>query len=560
MHDKNFYPPIMATVQANKIIEYKYFNNLHYVQVEWNDKTVSWTRLNSLKNKELLYTFIKEAIFILRQEAKEEEEKIEKEKNERLLAMVMNDNIKSSAHAEEANARVFKEILKDTKIKNETSFLGIKKIQPLNDNSFFNKKGAEPVHKPSYPKQSEIKSQQSSYLMPEKKKIEMNFERPSMVSDYSRPVVKRPAISKMKCNTLIARVDDLQKLAIEFYFDEDFLPLCFESADLFYLNFQSVYPYLYSVFMSENRDFGIYPSIETNDQVYTELESTLRETGTLLAGFHKDFIWFVLTCKPDKYVFRHCPASKFLIIKIKKDKFISNLVQRKPEISQQNLWGKDTFKFGVDVLTDSLYEHCTFPSSKNIFIVGDSKTLSGQHLFKYSSFVGNITTNFLNADLVLIQEFYMPFLHYVPNFYDSLKTKTKFLLQSGTDFQEILVKGGFITFSDEFLEKAELLAVADLIEMIIRKPNWEIKVTRSLYNILKRKLVSQSTLPDYLHKMKLIYKTFKSNIVDCDEVDLICNLKRNSYRTHRHFIEVSSIKGSEFSHTIDEAIEIVISN
>lgn len=550
----------MKISHACKIHEYKYSNNIHYVNVEWSDGTLSWTRLSSLKSKDLLYSFIQKAISILWQEAKDEEEKIKKAKEASILSKVMSNNLESSLRNETAHMKVFNQIVKDSKIKQEAPDSGMTKIQPMNSNIFNGQ--FEKSKSPSFPftrNTDPILSAVPSRL-PEKSKIDSLIIQSEIKTPISEIPAKKRAISRSIVNTIVARVDENFIIETQFFCHDQLATLCFEPKNLHFVNFKNIYAHLYNLFILKNKDFGFYPSVEASNHQYSEIESLMKQTNTSLVGVCNNIAWIILPCQENQYAFRHCFSSKFIIVKVKMDNFISDLINLEVARSKVDLWAKDTYKLGVDLLNVSMFRKVNLPACKNVFILGSQRTLVGIHIHKLASCFASVTTNFLAADLILIQEFYLPFIHHVPHFYDVLKTNVKFLVQKGLSFEEILPKGGFITFSPEVIEQAELLEISDLLEIVFRKPTWEFKVTKSLYNILKRRLSSQSTLPDYLHKMKLIYKAFKDNLVDCDETNLISYLEKKNYMTHRHFIEVVMIKTNEYSYSFNEAMKVVISN
>lgn len=624
--------PHMGKIQASKVIEYKHLNNSYYVLVEWSDKSISWTRPSSLKGKELVVAFFKRAIALLRQEARDEEERIKREEEMVMLNKIFNDNLKNSARVESAQLQITEQLLKDTKIKSEESLqkentapgparpqdikkenasqkwtklydnsavttlqsrksmndfeqpgvsqgqkgelgdsfsprpgairrdfvsdenetempmVGMKKAKPISDTAFFEKYSQEPINSKNIG--------QMSHKVAEKR----GFDSRGDIRNSGDAVIKRQAIQKFKNNSIIAKLDERASISAEFYCNSDLLPITFESKELFLINFSAIYSYLYTLFISKNGHFGFYPSVEPLDRPANEFEAAVLTADAVVSGIYKDHLWMLYPCRDNQVLFKHNTKSKYLIIKAKKDAFITDLLVETKLISNLNLWAADKYKFGIDMLTDAIYDHFGLPESKNIYIFGSSSTYSGKHLFKLANLLGNSTGKTTAADLVLIQESFLPLLHRLPSFYDIVKTRTRFFVQKDNTFEEVLQRGGLITFSIEFLEQVELLAVADLVEMIQRKPVWEIKVTRNLYNVLKRRLSAQSTMPDYLHRMKLVYKTFKNNLVECERVHLIEELEGKHFRTHRHFIEIDTAKRSDFAVSIDEAINMVLSN
>lgn len=593
----------MSKNEVLKILEYKNHKDIDYVLVLWNDNTTSWTGVLSLKCKDLICGFVKDLIGILKKEERSVAEKDRIMKEERILNSILMKNLQDSTALEVKQADFINKIIDNKGLSAESNFGRhdfqnarntkmqsnvINQPRNKNDsrilNDFYGKTGFKnqltegKLHSSSSISKEEeyLKSRtredifykndegnrsienvsmhrfNNSYDRMQSSKIEETFKNFDISKNHQK--AKKVAIQKSTVNSLFIKIDHLNTISIDFFYNSVFPVINLDVEAASFVKFDFVAARLYSYFLNGS-GYSFFPSVDSVNSLKTNFEVLLKKEDLVMIQKNGDFVWIVLPCSSNFNLFKIPVDSKFFIFKIENDQYFEELSKMRNFMSLNSQWIKSTFRIGGNLLSDYLYRNVQLPLSKSIFIFGDPR--STQHLSSFAKNKGELTSKIAFASLILIQKQYMDFLHLLPGFYDSLRNHSKYFLESDNGFEEILKSGGMATFSDEFVMNAELMSISDFIDIISMKPGWEIKVRQSTYSLLKRRLASQQTAPEYLYKIKNIYKVFKSSIVDDCANDLRSYLEGRYYRSHRFFLEISSLEITECMISIEDATRLV---
>ncbi|KAM0681186.1 hypothetical protein GINT2_000380 [Glugoides intestinalis] len=559
--------------EVKKILEYKNNDGRDYLLVQWNDNTTTWARPESLNCKELICSFFKNAIAILRREERSNEELEKKKKEELLFNKLITNNLKESERLEKEQQRIVSKLLEATisnsnQEKEKTPVLEFKNRQELKNDDTQSKRKKELLDKL-------MKSGQEIWNTPQRSKeriystdlINTNIKRQEIanMANIKRQEVpnmaniKRQVVTTMKNNSINIRLGQNMCLNLIFFFKNNFQPLSFDERSIVFCDYKSIFPYLYSLYYENSPNFSILPSSETEATPESPIELYMREKGLMLICKEANSFWVLSTRKGLSKIFSCLFKSKFLLFKIDELYYLNRIFFLRKNAQQETLWLSKSFRFGISMLTDVISNKYLLPKANSIFIIGNIYSTVLFHIYKFYQRNCVIVDSIVEANIVLIQESSIDFLHSTPGFYTSLmNASTRFLLLSADGINEILPGGGMLTFSDEFIRNAELLTVADTIEILVKKKAWVLKVKESSFLALKARLVSQNTMPAYLYKMKILYTAFKSNISDFSGNYFRDYLEMKYFRTHRHFIEVSLQKNGDASVTIEEARSLII--
>lgn len=544
----------MASCQVTAILEYKNFNNTDYVYVRWDDCTTSWERISNLSCKELIFAFLQNIVNMIKESEKMKEEELQRKKEENLLQKMLNRNLDESAKLMKTQAEVLNALASSA---NQSTPSGEFKKMPV-----------APKWHAGFDFPMDNSSRSGVILkQPNKKPISeysqghsiQNHSLPDL--DYPRPSAKRKEIARVKYNIITINMGDLPSVNIKFFYRDDFASLTFESNDLTFVSHDRIEPYLFSLYTSMRNGFQIFTSVNLQDMPETALEAEMRfREVSMVCRSSSNTFWIISTRTGLGNFIDSQLKSRFTIFKIDESSYFDRLFQFKGIIQQDTLWVEGSFKSGVSALTDEIGKNISLPSSKRIYMFGDSRSTLMVHLHKIIERNGAVVETILDADTVLIEKPYVHFLHFLTGFYTSLRKLTKFFIVKPDGLQEIFPAGGMITFTDEFIEKTELLEVANLLKKLSVKRNWELKIKPTTYTTLKHRLGLQTTASEHIGSVKMIYKEFKNCIYDYHGDDFRAHLEKMHFKTHRYFLEVSTVKIDNMIVTIDEASKLVMTS
>lgn len=558
----------MSSTEVQRILEYKFYRDMDYVLVMWKDGTTSWARVLGLNCKDAICGFVSEALRILRDSERHAAEQSRQEKEARLLDKILMKNLESFQSMEIKQSETTNSNIEDRKprftektplhykpstssesadiLRHTISGTGDRHPTPL-------------CHYASSTQGSEsLVRHYSSHKRPvqgDKHCVSSTAKQHSNKLDQ-RPYAKKPALEVMKVNSMLIIIDPNTNLTIKFYYRDSLPVVSIDISTASFANFDVLASHLYSIYLS-GAGFSFFPSEDPEAAPETIFERYMRSNRLFLVQNHGGCVWILYAPDVQDDLFKITTNSRFFIFKIEDDPFLNNLCSMKSFVGENTAWARGTFKFGVGMLGDFLYKDAVLPCARTIFLFGNLRLM--RHLLNFVRNRGEIVDSIESASTVLIQSSYLDFLHQIPGFYESLRKHTRFFLENGSGFEEILISGGMVTFSNEFIEESELLAVADLIGTLSRRKNWEIKIKKSTYVILKRRLAAQQYPPEYLSKIKNIYRVFKNSVLEGFEGSLRDYLESKYFKTHRLFLEVSLLKVADGTVTIDEALRLVMS-
>ncbi|ELA42422.1 uncharacterized protein VICG_00521 [Vittaforma corneae ATCC 50505] len=542
----------MAYEEVKNILEYKNVNDIDYIYVEWEDNTTTWEKMSNLSCRELICGFFKESIKTIQKNERAKEEESRKKREESLLQKMINRNIDEATKA----ARIQNEIL--TSLVNNSSsnplLKGLKIVQPIHQDFLTAESFAQPLPNPSF--QSPLRNAFSK-LDAKKASVDPPPNTAFVESETKSAKIKSQRLAVLKNNNITVKLENNACVNIMFYYRNDLPSLIFDTKDTVTVYHKSIATYLHSLYLSQSKAFHMFPSADIDDAPESPLEMNMKVKGLSLVCKLRDSFWIISVRNTLGKFFNIYLKSKFVIFNVSKSAYLERLFQLKDTIQQDSLWLENSFKFGLSTLTDKICKNFDVSSLKQFFILGDVKSVFILHLNKIVQRVGQVVSSIQDASTVLIQESYLKFLHFVPGFYGSLKNDTKFFIVKPDGLEEILPSGGMVTFTDEYIEKAELLAVADFVKKILTRQNWEIKIRRSTYLALKRRLNLQAIAMEHTNSIKTIYKAFKANICDSCDRNLRDHLEMSYFRTHRHFIEIAPIRTDNATIPIDEATKLI---
>lgn len=538
----------MKSSDAEKILEYKRHDNIDYVLVEWGNKTKSWSKITNLSCKDIVCSFFRNALKILKEEEQANIEEERKKREQMLLNKMINNNLKETVKIEERQAKILSELIdpSDKKTRNEMPFKDVKKMHQLTNNPFrtqntdFKTLQVETNKHPS-----------STYI--NNKMSNLSINKPTY------PERKRQDVAKFKQNNLLLRIADNITLNLVFYLNRRDPSVLINSENILFSKTKFLIPYIYSQYMKQDSSVKILPVFDQEDKNEAYMQKMIKNNKQSIICRSNDVFWIVSLSSMFEAVINIELKNEYVILKIDKSQYLENLFAMSNFIQPETLWVENTFKHGTDLLTDFVNNRIKIPYSKNVFVFGDKTLPLLAHLCRIIKRNGSIVDKITDSNTVIVHESYLDFIHFIPGFYESLRSHIKFyLINKNLQFEEILPYGGMITFTKEFVETAELISVAELIESISRKKNWYVKVNSVLYTVLKKRLASQTTLPEYLHKMKTVYKVFKENMVEFEGDGFRDYLEMANYKTHRYFLEVSVSKIDYNTISVEEAIKLVL--
>lgn len=546
----------MLNMEIQKILEYRLYQNTDHVLVMWEDGTTSWIRAQGLKCKDKMCEFVSEALEILRKHKRSITEQSLQEKEEKLLDRILVKNLEDLHSTEMKQSEIINNIVGDKRLRSTRETSMRHRSLPKNAGRYFTSTAENACSDPAEslsPGQSvkPIRSHHGIHQNEQWQGVEARSEA------LDGPRVKRAASEIVKANTMIVAISQDTSIAINFRFRDTPLTVSIDVSASTFVSFDVLAPHLYSIYLSGS-GFPFFPSEEPEGTPRTDFESYMRSNRLFLIHRQEECAWILYAPESQDNLFKVAISSRFLVFRIEGDSFLNDLCGMKNFVGENTVWSQGTFRFGSGVLGDFLYKDAIFPQSKGIFLLGNSRLM--RHLLSFAKNRGEIVGSMELASTVLIQKSYMDFLHQVPGFYESLHKRARFFLESGSCLEEILINGGMVTFSNEFIESFELLAVADLVGALSRRKNWEVKVRRSTYVALKKRLSAHQCAPEHLSKMKGIYRVFRESILEGFEGNLRDYLESRHYKTHRFFLEVSLLKLADGTVTIDEALQIVTSS
>lgn len=533
----------MVYNEVKSVLEYKNVNDIDYVYVEWKDSTTTWEKMSNLNCRELVCRFFRNAIEVVQENERVKEEELKKKKEEDLLRKMISRNMDESAKVIRAQNEILTSLVNSS---GNSLLKGLGKTQTIYRNS----SGIEPFIQ---------SSSKSTFPKFDVKNPSIDYSHNATLTELEsqRGSVKSQKLMKVKNNSIAIKPGNIPSISIVFYHSDSLLPLIFEDKDIVAVYHKTVATYLHSLYLSQNKTLHVVPSADVEDALESQLEVYMKIKSLSLVCKSQASFWIISTrCNLGNF-FNISLKSRFIIFSISKSAYLERLFQLKGIVQQDTLWLGNSFKLGISMLTDEICKNLNVPPSKHFFILGDIKSTFISHLSKVIQRAGRMVNSIQDANAVLIQESYLRFLQFVPGFYGSLKNFTKFFIVKCSGVEEILPSGGIVTFADEYVEKAELLEVADFIKKILAKRNWDIKIRYSTYLTLKHRLSLQTTAIEHINSVKVVYKTFKAKICDFCGESLRDHLEMTHFRTHRYFIEVTSTRIDTMIITIDEATKLV---
>lgn len=537
----------MKSSEVERILEYKKHNDVDYVLVEWKNKSKSWAKISNLSCKEIVCSFFRNALKILKEEEQANIEEERKKREQILLNKMINNNLKEAVRIEERQAKILSEFIDplDKKSKEDIPFKDVRKMQQLISNPFkANTSDSKVFQNRAEIYKSPLPSAKSSY---------QSIHKPLY------PERKRQEFTKVKQNNLLLKINDTVTLNLVFYMNNRDPSVLINSENIVFCKTRQIIPHIYPQYMKQDDSLKILPVFHQEDKNETYLHERVRNDRNSIVCRLNDAFWIISLSSTFSNILGIELKTEYVIFRTEKSHCLSDLFEVSNFIQPESLWVEKTFKYGASLMTDFIHSKCKISYFKNVFICGDKKLPLLSHFCKIIKRNGQVVDKITDSDTVIVYESYLDFIHFVPGFYESLRNHTKFFLVKNLQFEEILPYGGIITFTKDFIETAELISVAELVESITRKKNWYIKVNSHIYTTLKKRLSSQNTLPEYLHKMKTVYKAFKENIVEFDGENFRDHLEMSNYKTHRYFLEISTSKIDCNTISIEEAIKLVLS-
>lgn len=586
----------MTSLEVKNILEYKHHKGLNYFRVQWNDGMTTWERQTDLSCKDLVCAFFREAIGIVRRSESAREE-AEKKKNESvLLQRMLEMNMDKLAKDAKAKEKILDDLVNGNTTQRSNSLLkGMRKVEPLaqgpperdvvarkstpaHSSAPFRVPANDPSpvapSRPPPPVEAwtskapvDLKSFKAPVDMKQLRplaKSDTSFSRPpeargTIPSTQSRSLteqnqhgIKAPKVRPADNNTLILKLGSNQAIPIVFFFNPYMPSLVFQSEDVVSAGYTTLLPYLHSLYLAQTSDFHVLPSADVDDAT-DGLEETLRANSVALVCKSKRSFWIIVSRITVGSFFGMTIRSRLVLFTVAESPYLERLFKVKGVMLPETDWLANSFKFGVSLLVDKLVGQLKLPLTKKTFIFGDTHSVLVGHLSRAVHRACKAVNTLQDAEMVLIQESHLYFLHLLTGFYNSLRTPARFFILKADGLEEILPGGGMITFSDEYVKDAELLEVADLLRKVEQRPNWEVRVMRSTFDILRIRMASDNAPGEYIGSIKLVHKMFKAGLCRTYHRNLRDHLEMTHFRTHRHFVEVSFIRNENGTITISEA-------
>lgn len=579
----------MATAMVKKILEYKNHNNVDFFLVIWHDNTTSWVSASNLKCKDMIIEFVESAIKIIGENERMMAQRRREQNEKEMLEKLMLKNEKDVIKIESKNLEHINGILNQVKNNEEPRVQKIgnhakdfynlpNKNVENNSNLFFlngmankgffdNKESHKnEIFKNKYQSGNEIfnnqfkKISQNVFEKEEPKKVVSNISvRDEIIKSASsipyEPPVKKQVSRLMKINSAFIKLTDEEFLTINFYCSEDMPVLNFDISFGSFIDLDQISSCL---FLNYYKGYGynFYPSDDTSDLVASQFEEILKNHNLFYIQKIENTVWGLCASNGNQNFLKIEVKSRFVIFKFDNNEKLNYISSIKNFALPNTLWVKDTFKLGNQLFGNFLFKDNSITLGKSIFIFDDER--SSSHLISYAKNYGEIVNNLDYADTVLVSEIYLNFLHLIPKFYVAIRKNIRFYLVNNFLLSEILPNGGLITFSSDYLQNVELLILSDFLDLISRKKNWEIKISKENFQAFEKRLNEQKTDPTFLHKVKKIYQFLsKSLYLEFYDGDLRDHLESVFYKTHRFFFTISTLKFLDGTVSMEDACQII---
>lgn len=548
--------------EVKSILEYCEFEGVACFRVEWSDKSVSWETLDNLNCREIICAFFKDAIQIIKDNEKAKEE-VEKKKNEEMLLVKMLEiNTQTLARTSKMQKTVFDQLTNnDTRYGN--TLMGLKRVLPVTQQNAFTSSRCPQDTSPSAQN-----LQKTGYTQPkpaqritvpheERKAVPLSVQRIPTEFQYQETRVKATKIAECKHNIITLKFPGVPSSTYIFFYKKDLQPLVLGVSDVLFIKLTALKPYLAAKYLSQERDFRILPCVDTDENSESPLETDIRAKKLAVLCNTKEGFWIIIPKATLGNFFNMEIKSKVVIFYIGYSDYLKRIFFAKDVIQPETAWLQDSFKFGVGMLIDKVCTNFHLSAFKKVFLIGDRSSSLFYYIRLGLERIAKEVSKLLDADTVLIQDTYLCHIHLISGFYDALRNSTRFFIVKADGLEEILPRGGMITFSNEFVKDAEPLEIANFLKKLERRPNWELKVTNSAYEIIKTRINIGIVSSEYVNSIKAIYKAFKEAICESCDDKLRDYLEMAHFRTHRHFIEIVNSKMSQVLITLDEAGKIM---
>jgi len=599
--------------EVKSILEYKNFKGTECFCVEWTDSSISWERIDNLSCRELVCGFLRDAIVAVKESERAKEDEDRRKSEDILLEKMLAINMEELSKVSKMQQKVFDDLTtNDTNTK--TLLMGFKRVPAVTSSVFTPGPGARntvPAHVQPSPSVNEIKrpslgvqersSASERFSSSERSSVSERFssiERYSSVSEKSlanerssaserysaneRPItnerssagersstterpsttaqetrIKAPKISEFKHNTITVKISNGQSAVFMFYFKKTISPLLFSENDILPVKHMDLQPYIHNLYLSQARGFHMLPCVDADNGTESAVEVEMRTNKVSLVCSSKGSFWIIASRASLGNFFNIQVRSKIIVFHIGSSEYLRRMFQTRGTMQVETAWLKGTFKFGIGMLTDKVTAAFPLAAFKKIFVFGDATSALMRYLISGIERSGRLGTAMFGSDCVLVQESYLCHLHMAPAFYNALRSTAKFFILRHDGMEEILPRGGMITFSDEFIREAEILEIANFLKKLEYRPSWKLSTTKTTYEVLKLRINTEDTAEEHLSTVRSVYKAFKNAI--CKECDwnLRDYLEMGNFRTHRHFIEIRQANLSQVLITMEEASKLM---
>lgn len=549
-----------------QILEYKSYKEVDYFLVKWRDNSTSWSKARNLNCKDKIVEFIKKTIKIIeekeRQKAKETRDIEENEVLKRLMA----NNIKETAKAEAKNLEHIKNLINAKKPKNDSGYYNSETItkqppRPINRGLAHE---SHITHPPNQDQTIPFKKtkpdidifRRATENVPTESPLKMSFDRIPIQDSLFKPKreIKNNNII-IKSNTINIKISETESLTIECFINEKIPPINLTLASGTLIGIDQIYSKLFAnYFQYGGLDF--FPSDDSKLSELSDFEVKMSAKKLVFLQQTLSIVWgiYVPSQNEDLIFIKNKP--RFMIFKFKVDSYFESICKLKNFAQSSTHWVEKSYKISHHLLSDYLFKDFALPNTKKVFILGDFR--SSKLLSTFVSNKGEVVNDIIHATTALVEKDKLPFLHLIPNFYNSLRSEIRYYLFESANFEEILPSGGIITFDDAFLKNADIMIIVEFIELILKKKNWGVKIKQASLDIVHKRMNAPSVDVGCLHRIKRMHQVFCDNICDPGNGDCLRDhLESIFHRIHRFFLEISTEKFGDGIVKIDEAYRLL---